>query len=75
MRKSKLSNRFLYDFITLLYVYNEFIFSDIVKETRFKQLQEFVDGRVVKNRHFFGKSECIKTAYLFVKKIVDYMNE
>lgn len=75
MRKSKLSNKFLYDFITLLYVYNEFIISDIVKKARFEQLQKFVDGRVMKNKHFFGKNECIKTAYLFVKKVIDYLNE
>lgn len=75
MRTNKLSNRFLYDFITLLYVYDEFINSDIVKEKRFKQLQVFIDQRVVKNRDYFQKNECIKTAYLFVKKVVDYMNE
>lgn len=75
MRTNKLSNRFLDDFVTLLYVYDKFIYSDIVKKRRFKQLQEFVNGRVIKNKHFFVKNECIKTAYLFIKKIVDYMNE
>lgn len=75
MRKNKLSNKFLYDFISLLYVYNEFINVNIVKEKRFKQIQEFIDGRVIKNREYFKKNECIKTAYTFVKKVVDYMNE
>ena len=75
MRTSKLSNKFLYDFVSLLYVYNEFINVNIVKEKRFKQIQEFIDGRVIKNREYFEKNECIKTAYTFVKKVVDYMNE
>lgn len=75
MRKNKLSNKFLYDVIALLYVYNEYIYSDIVKKRRFKQLQEFVDGRVIKNKHYFGKNESIKTAYSFVKKVIDYMNK
>ena len=75
MRTNKLSNKFLYDFISLLYVYNEFINADIVKKKRFKQIQEFVDGRAVRNREYFEKNECIKTAYTFVKKVVDYMNE
>lgn len=75
MRKNKLSNRLLYDFIALLYVYNEFIYSDIVKERRFKQLQEFINDRVIKNKDFFIKNECVKTAYLFVKTVVDYMVE
>ena len=65
----------MYDFISLLYVYNEFINVNIVKEKRFKQIQEFIDGRVIKNREYFEKNECIKTVYTFVKKVVDYMNE
>lgn len=75
MRTNKLSNKFLYDFISLLYVYNEFINANIVKQKRFKQIQEFIDGRVIKNREYFEKNECIKTAYTFVKKVIDYMNE
>lgn len=75
MRTSKLSNKFLYDFTTLLYVYNEYINSEVVKERRFKQLQEFMDGRVVKKKEYFEKNEGIKTAYRFIKKIVDSMNE
>ena len=75
MRKSKLSNKFLYDFVTLLYVYNEFINADVVKEKSIKQIQEFIDGRAIKNKEYFDKNECIKTAYLFVKKVVDYINE
>lgn len=75
MRRNKLSNKFIYDFIALLYVYDEFINVDVVKEKRFKQIQEFIDGRVIKNKEYFDKNECIKTAYAFLKKIVDYMNK
>lgn len=74
MRKTKLSNKCLYDFVSLLYVYKEFVNADIVKERRFSQIKEFVDGRMIKNREYFETNECIKTAYLFVKKIVDYMS-
>lgn len=73
MRANKLSNKFLYDFVSLLYVYNEFIEADIVRQRRFKQLQEFMDGRAIKNKDFFQKNESIKTAYLFIKKVVDFM--
>ena len=73
MRKSKLSNKFLYDFVSLLYVYNLFINVDVVKEKRFKQIQEFIDGRAVKNKEYFDKNESIKTAYTFVKKVIDYI--
>ena len=62
MRTNKLSNKFLYDFVSLLYVYNEFINVNVVKEKRFKQMKEFIDGRMVKNKEYFDKNECIKTA-------------
>lgn len=75
MRTNKLSNKFLYDFVSLLYVYNEFINVNVVKEKRFKQIQEFVDGRAMRNKEYFDKNECIKTAYTFVKKVIDYMNK
>lgn len=60
---------------SLLYVYNEFINVNAVKEKRFKQIKEFIDGRVIKNKEYFEKNECIKTAYTFVKNVIDYMNE
>ena len=60
MRKNKLSNKFLYDFVTLLYVYNEFINADVVKEKRFKQIQVFIDGRAIKNKEYFDKNEVDK---------------
>lgn len=75
MRRTKLSNKFMYDFVSLIYVYNEFISTDVVKEKRFKQLKEFFDTRVVKNREYFIKNECIKSAYRFLKKVVDYVNK
>ena len=31
--------------------------------------------RVIKNKEYFEKNECIKMAYIFVKKVIDYMNE
>lgn len=75
MRTTKLSNKFLCDFTTLLYVYNEFIVSDVMKRKRFEQLQDFIDGRAIRNKNYFEKNECIKTAYTFVKKTVDYVNK
>ncbi len=55
MKKNKLSNKFLYDFVSLWYVYNEFINVDVVKTKRLKQIKDFLDGRVVKNREYFEK--------------------
>ena len=71
MRKSKLSNKFLYDFVSLFYVYQEFINADVVKKKRFKHM----DGRAVKNKEYFNKNECIKSAYTFVKASVTFSSD
>mgnify|MGYP000847729882 CR=1 FL=1 len=44
------------NFVTLLYVYNEFINADVVKEKRFKQIQQFINGRAIKNKKYFDKN-------------------
>lgn len=56
------------NFVTLLYVYNEFINADVVKEKRFKQIQQFINGRAIKNKKYFDKNECIKNSIFFCKK-------
>ena len=73
MRKTKLSNKFIYDFVTLLYVYNEIVLSEEVRQKRFNELREFFDTTVIKNKEYFKKNECIKTAYNFMKKIIDFL--
>lgn len=40
---------------SLLYVYNEFINVNAIKEKRFKQIKEFIDGHVIKNKEYFEK--------------------
>lgn len=54
------------NFVTLLYVYNEFINADVVKEKRFKQIQQFINGRAIKNKKYFDKNECIKNSIFFL---------
>lgn len=72
MRNSKLSNKFLGDFTTLLYVYSNVIKSEVAKKKRFRQLSECIHGRFRKNEEYFEKNEVIKGAYIFIQKIVDY---
>ena len=73
MRKSKLSNTFLSDFTTLLYGYDYFVKSHNTKKERFEELNTFVHGRMIEHKEYFEKNECIKTAYQFVEKVVDYL--
>lgn len=50
MRTNKLRNKFLYDFVSLPYIYNKLINVNVVKEKRFKQIQELVDDRAIKHK-------------------------
>ena len=75
MRQTKLSNKFLCDFTTLLYVYREFIESEDVQIRGFADIQNLLNNRVIQNKEYFNKNTCIKSAYEFAKKIVDHMNE
>ena len=70
-RDSKLSNKAICDFVTLLYVYDIFILSEKSKRRRYEELNELVNVRMVENKDYFLKNETIKTAYNFIKKVVD----
>ena len=70
-RKTKLSNTFINDFVTLIYVYEKFVLSKETKKKRIKELKELFNNRMLRNKEYFIGNNCIKETYLFLKKIVD----
>lgn len=71
MIRTKLSNRAICDFITMLYVFNDVVNSENIKKHRYKELNDLFNKRMVKNKEYFKDNECIKTSYKFCKKVVD----
>ena len=71
-REKKLSNESIHDFVVMLYVYNKVVTSPKVKEKAMAKLKEFVDGRMVLNKHYFNKNGLLHSSYNFFKKIVDF---
>ncbi|KYM64583.1 Abi-like protein [Fusobacterium necrophorum subsp. funduliforme] len=71
MRKNKLSNKLFSDFTTLIYVYEKFVTSEGLKKKRGKELKEFFDKRMLKNKNFFKQNHLICSAYKFVKSLID----
>lgn len=71
MINTKLSNKTICGFITMLYVYENVINSESIKQNRYRELFEIFSIRMVKNKQYFKDNECIKTAYEFCKIIVD----
>lgn len=69
-RKNNLNYKFTYNFICLLYVYDS-LMSNTVKQKRYKQIIEFMDGRAKKNKNYFLSNSKILGVYNFNKKVID----
>lgn len=70
-RDKKLSNKFIYDFICLLYAYDSIVSSQVAKERRYQELKELFEGRMVKNKDLFQNNNTITSSYEFIKKVLD----
>lgn len=66
-RKRRLSNKFTYDFICLLYLHRILV-GDIEKLTR---LQTLVNSRIPTHKEYFIKNSMLLSCYDFLKKVVD----
>lgn len=69
-RVNNLGCKFTNSFITLLYVYDS-LMPDISKKKRYMELQNFMTGRVVKNKSYFESNSKIIGVYNFNKKVID----
>lgn len=68
---NNMSRSFMYNFVVLLYVYDRAVTSEGVKKNRYRELNELVNVRMLKNKTYFEKNNVIKTQYKFIKKVVD----
>ena len=70
-RSTNLKYRVVYDFITLIYVYDNVISSENMKTKRYSQLKDLFNDRMVRNKHFFKSHSKLLGVYRFTKKVVD----
>jgi abortive infection bacteriophage resistance protein len=63
-RVNNLKYKFANSFVTLLYVYDE-LMPEYSKNKRYKELQDFMNGRVVKNKSYFNSNSKIVGVYNF----------
>ncbi len=71
-RKRSLARRPVYDFVTLLYVYDVFV-SDSLKKHRYSELKSLVNERMKRNPSFFERQQVLLSSYKFLQKIVDIL--
>ena len=67
----KLSNKCIYDFVCLLYAYDEIVTSQGTKNIRYKELFNLFNSRMIRNKDWFLNNNTITSSYQFVKKILD----
>ena len=70
-RKTNLKYRVVYDFITLIYVYDNVISSESMKTKRYSQLKDLFNNRMVRNKQFFQSHTKLLGVYRFTKNVVD----
>lgn len=72
--RNNLSKNFIYNFIVLIYVYDNIVNSEGVKGNRYNELKKLFNERMVRNKHYFEKNNLIKSQYNFLKKVVDKLD-
>lgn len=73
-RDKKLSNKFIYDFICLLYAYDEIVTSTPTKQHSYKDLDELFSSRMTRHADWFKSNNLITSSYEFAKKILDTLS-
>lgn len=69
-RVNNLKYKFTNNFITLLYVYDT-LMPEGSKQKKYKELQDFLNGRVIRNKDYFRSNSKIVGVYNFHKKVID----
>lgn len=67
------TNKFIYDFTTLIYAYNAIIISEEVKTTRFNELNDLFNVRMLRHKEYFDNNNVIKSSYVFLKNILTFL--
>lgn len=72
VRKQKMTNPVMHDFVTTLYVFDKIVNSKSTKKRTYDDLKELFYVKLIRNKDFFAKNDVIVSYYNFAKKIVDY---
>lgn len=70
-RIKNLGYRIVYNFVTLLYIYDCTIPDGIAKQKRYNELKNLFEVRIAKHPEYFTKNQQITSIYKFIKKIID----
>lgn len=70
-RTKYLGYKVVYNFVTLIYIYNTVIPSGSAKSKRILEIKELFNTRMTRNQNYFATNNQLTSLYNFVKKVVD----
>lgn len=70
-REKKLKNKFTYDFVCLMFVYDDVVPNAATKRTRYAELKELFEVRMLRHKDWFKTNNNITSTYDFCKKVLD----
>lgn len=62
----------LNDLAVMFRVYSKIVSSDAIKDFTFKELKNFFEGRMIRNKELFENLEYVKNAYRFTIAVIKY---
>lgn len=70
VRKAKLNNKPLHDFICLMYFYPLVVKSEHLRANRKKDLLNLIKGRMRKHKEYYSQNATLQTTYIFIRRIL-----
>lgn len=74
MRKKKMKNPLIHDFIVCLYMLTFLACGSSVGQKTLFEIKELFEGRFLRNKHYFSRNNVIISYYCFTKTIVDHFH-
>lgn len=72
MRDSKLKNKFLHDFVALLYVYSAYVKSESTVKSQRKKIKALFYKRLLRHKEYFQGNIVLRSSYLFCHYVIKY---
>ncbi len=70
-RNNKLKNSRIRQMTYALYMFNEIVTSEGIKENVIKELNELFFERIIRHKEYYNNNELLKSIYQYFKKIID----
>ncbi|MBC8611744.1 Abi family protein [Massilimaliae timonensis] len=75
VREKKMENAVLHDFTAMLFVFDQIVTSDKVKQYTYEELKNTLVARMYKNINYFFRNADVLSYFDFLKKVIDFYTE